>query len=132
MEVMSVNATFAVAARTRKVSRRPCTCPMTGNILILHKPLTPGNGKSRRRTGRHLASNFKQMRTFTKNKLFHTFIVANNSRRDGQSLRCSLQTTQDRLTTVYTTTLPIQLCPSIPLTQRQLDYSLISHYTVVP
>ena len=36
---MSVNATFAVAARTRKVSRRPCTCPTTGNILILHKTL---------------------------------------------------------------------------------------------
>ena len=36
---MSVNATFAVAARTRNVSRRPCTCPTTGNILILHKPL---------------------------------------------------------------------------------------------
>ena len=31
--------TFAVAARTRKVSRRLCTCPTTGNILILHKPL---------------------------------------------------------------------------------------------
>ena len=28
---MSVNVTFAVA-----VSRRPCTCPTTGNILILH------------------------------------------------------------------------------------------------
>ena len=38
---MSVNATFAVAARTRKVSRRPCTCPATGKILILHKPLMP-------------------------------------------------------------------------------------------
>ena len=38
---MSVDATFAVAARTRKVSRRPCTCPTTGNILILHKPLPP-------------------------------------------------------------------------------------------
>ena len=36
---MSVNATFAVAAPTRKVSRRPCTCPTTGNIVILHKPL---------------------------------------------------------------------------------------------
>ena len=36
---MSVNATFAVAARTRKVSRRPSTCPTTGNILILHKTL---------------------------------------------------------------------------------------------
>ena len=36
---MSVNATFAVVARTRNVSRRPCTCPTTGNILILHKPL---------------------------------------------------------------------------------------------
>ena len=35
------HATFAVAARTRKVSRRPCTCPTTGNILILHKPLLP-------------------------------------------------------------------------------------------
>ena len=31
--------TFAVATRTRKVSRRPCTCPTTGNIFILHKPL---------------------------------------------------------------------------------------------
>ena len=31
---MSINATFAVAARNRKVSRRPCTCPTTGNILI--------------------------------------------------------------------------------------------------
>ena len=30
LHVMSVNATFAVAARTRKVSRRPCTCPTTG------------------------------------------------------------------------------------------------------
>ena len=39
MYFMSVNATFAVAARTRKVSRRPCTCPTTGNILILHKTL---------------------------------------------------------------------------------------------
>ena len=38
---MSVNVTFAAAARTRKVSRRPCTCPTTGNILILHKTL-PG------------------------------------------------------------------------------------------
>ena len=37
---MSVNATFAVSAHTRNVSRRPCTCPTTGNILILHKPLT--------------------------------------------------------------------------------------------
>ena len=36
---MSVKATFAVAARTRKVSQRPCTCPTTGNILILHKAL---------------------------------------------------------------------------------------------
>ena len=36
---MSVNATFAVAARTRKVLRRPGTCPTTGNILILHKTL---------------------------------------------------------------------------------------------
>ena len=27
-------------ARTRKVSRRPCTCPTTGNILILHKTLS--------------------------------------------------------------------------------------------
>ena len=35
------HATFAVAARTRKVSRRPCTCPTTGNILILHKRLCP-------------------------------------------------------------------------------------------
>ena len=39
MYFMSVNATFAVAARTRKVSRRPCTCPTTGKILILHKTL---------------------------------------------------------------------------------------------
>ena len=31
--------TFAVAARTRKVSRRSCTRPTTGNILILHKTL---------------------------------------------------------------------------------------------
>ena len=29
--------TFAVAAHTRKISRRPCICPTTGNILILHK-----------------------------------------------------------------------------------------------
>ena len=36
---MSVSATFAVAGRTRKVSRRPCTRPTTGNILILHKTL---------------------------------------------------------------------------------------------
>ena len=36
---MSVNATFAVAARTRKVSRRLSTCPTTGNILIMHKTL---------------------------------------------------------------------------------------------
>ena len=36
---MSVNVTFAVAVHTRKVSRRPCTCPTAGNILILHKPL---------------------------------------------------------------------------------------------
>ena len=36
---MSVNATYAVAAHTRKVSRMPCTCPTTGTILILHKPL---------------------------------------------------------------------------------------------
>ena len=36
---MSVNATLAVAAHTRKVSRRPSTCPTTGNILILHKTL---------------------------------------------------------------------------------------------
>ena len=35
----SINATFAVAARTRMVSQWPCTCPTTGNILILHKPL---------------------------------------------------------------------------------------------
>ena len=40
MYFMSVTATFAVAARTRKVSRRPCTCPTTGKILILHKPLS--------------------------------------------------------------------------------------------
>ena len=39
MYFMSVKATFAVAARTRKVSRRPCTCPSTGNNLILHKTL---------------------------------------------------------------------------------------------
>ena len=39
MYFMSVNATFAVAARTRKVPRRLCTCPTTGNILILHKTL---------------------------------------------------------------------------------------------
>ena len=39
MYFMSVNETFAVAARTRMVSRRPCTCPTTGNILILHKTL---------------------------------------------------------------------------------------------
>ena len=39
MYFMSVKATFAVAVRTRKVSRRPCTCPTTGNILILHKTL---------------------------------------------------------------------------------------------
>ena len=31
--------TFAVAVRTRKVSRKLCTCPTTGNILILHKTL---------------------------------------------------------------------------------------------
>ena len=37
--IMSVNATFAVAARTRKVLRRPSTCPTTGNILIWHKTL---------------------------------------------------------------------------------------------
>ena len=43
MYFMSINATFAVAARTRKVSRWPCTCPMTGNILILHKPLGEGH-----------------------------------------------------------------------------------------
>ena len=36
---MIVNATFAVAARTRKVPRRLCTSPTTGNILILHKTL---------------------------------------------------------------------------------------------
>ena len=34
--------TFAVAACTSKVSRRPCTCPTAGNILILHKPLVGG------------------------------------------------------------------------------------------
>ena len=34
--------TFAVAARTCMVSRRPYTCPTTGNILILHKPLLRG------------------------------------------------------------------------------------------
>ena len=39
MYFMSVKATFAVTARTRMVSRRPCTCPTTGNILILHKTL---------------------------------------------------------------------------------------------
>ena len=39
MYFMSFNATFAVAAHTRKVSQRPCTCRTTGNILILHKPL---------------------------------------------------------------------------------------------
>ena len=39
MYFMSVNATFAVAARTRKVSRRSCTCPTTGTIFIQHKPL---------------------------------------------------------------------------------------------
>ena len=39
MYFMSVNATFAVAVRTRKVSRRPSTFPTTGNILILHKTL---------------------------------------------------------------------------------------------
>ena len=37
--LLSVNATFAVAARTCKVSRRPSTCPTTDNILILHKTL---------------------------------------------------------------------------------------------
>ena len=37
---MSINVTFAVTARTRKVSRRPCICPTTGNILILYKPLS--------------------------------------------------------------------------------------------
>ena len=42
---MSINATFAIAARTRKVSRWPCKCPMTGNILILHKPLVEGSKK---------------------------------------------------------------------------------------
>ena len=39
MYFMNVNATFAVDACTRMVSRRPCTCPTTCNILILHKPL---------------------------------------------------------------------------------------------
>ena len=43
MYFMSVNATFAVAARTRKVSRRSHTCPTTGKILILHKPLPRGH-----------------------------------------------------------------------------------------
>ena len=37
--------TFAVAASTRKVSRRPCTCSTTGNILILHKPLIAVTGR---------------------------------------------------------------------------------------
>ena len=36
---MSVNATFAIAARTRKVSRRPCTCLTTIKMFILHRPL---------------------------------------------------------------------------------------------
>ena len=36
---MSVNATFAVAAHTRKVSRKPSTCPTKGNIFIMHKTL---------------------------------------------------------------------------------------------
>ena len=44
---MSVNATFAVAARTRKVSRRPSTCPTKGNILILHKTLVVRQSKYR-------------------------------------------------------------------------------------
>ena len=44
MYFMSVNATFAVAACTRKVSRRPCTFPTTGKILILHKPLRRDQG----------------------------------------------------------------------------------------
>ena len=62
MYFMSVNAAFAVAARTRKVSRRPCTCPTTGNILILHKTLYGGSNScvitaSRMEQERSLASN---------------------------------------------------------------------------
>ena len=48
---MSVNATFDVAARTRKVSQRSCTHPTTGNILILHKTLPTWQVAARQRDG---------------------------------------------------------------------------------
>ena len=67
---MSVNATFAVAARTRKVSRRPSTCPTTGNILILHKPLvTRQSEMTDHRTSKVISYN-----TFFQ-KLLHTIDV---------------------------------------------------------